>query len=197
MEILPLRDARDGAKVWKRWSVFACFAVLAALITFTTSKTLSQLCLLRGSRPNSPSVEAQVPLPRPSSIFSPASNRVISNKGGHERNILPHDGVISTVIRSVRPTSRTRAEVSVPQTIWQTARSHHNNPEYGTDLFNTWTRQNPGWDHYFMDDAEIEAFIGAHYNETVLEAYRDLPLGVMKADVFRCARLSVRVLACH
>ena len=102
--------------------------------------------------------------------------------------ILDRDGFVDSVSRSRRPSLDSRSAVSVPQTIWQTARSHEGTPEFGTDLYNSWTRQNPQWDHFFMDDKEVDAFVAEHYNETVLKAFREMPLGVMRADAFRCAR---------
>lgn len=99
--------------------------------------------------------------------------------------ILPRDGVVDTVSRTQDPDLFDQTTVSIPQTIWQTARVRTDTPPSGTDLFNSWTEKNPTWDHYFLDDEEVATFVAAHYNDTVQEAFRDLPLGVMKADVFR------------
>jgi mannosyltransferase OCH1-like enzyme len=59
--------------------------------------------------------------------------------------------------------------------------------------FDLWTKLNPLWDHVMLDDEEIDAFVAANYNESVLQAFRALPIGVMKADAFRCARASPRL----
>ena len=57
--------------------------------------------------------------------------------------------------------------------------------------FDSWTDMNPAFDHYVLDDAEVDAFVAAHYNESVLAGFRALPLGVMRADIFRCDRSKV------
>ena len=51
----------------------------------------------------------------------------------------------------------------------------------------TWTDRNPHFDHYILDDDAVDAFVATHYNELVLAGFRALPLGVMRADLFRCA----------
>lgn len=121
-----------------------------------------------------------------SRMFSTASNRILKGQNGTDQpNVLNRDGVVGSVSRLILPSLASRVDVTVPQIIWQTARSRDDTPELGTDLFNSWTTQNPGWDHYFMDDADVEAFVAAHYNDTVLQTFKEMPLGVMRADVFR------------
>lgn len=164
--------------VW--WIVAAC-GVLAGLIT-SASK--------RQSFPGSTQYrKGQVQAPLPNRVFGSVSNQILRGGQGRQPNTLERDGVVGTVTRSEPPTLTSRADVSVPQTIWRTARSRRDTPAFATDLFNSWTRLNPGWDQYFLDDEDIEAFVGAHYNDTVLQAFKELPLGVMKADLFRYAGL--------
>lgn len=122
----------------------------------------------------------------PSSIFSPSSNSIlVGQEGPDQLNVLSSDGVVGSVSRSTHPLLSTRVSVSVPQTIWQSAGSREDTPDFKTDLFNVWTTKNPGYDHYFLDDQDVEAFVAAHYNDTVLQSFRKLPIDVMRADVFR------------
>ena len=53
------------------------------------------------------------------------------------------------------------------------------------DAFDSWTNMNPEYDHFVLDDVEVDAFVAAHYNRSVLTGFRALPLGVMRADLFR------------
>lgn len=78
-------------------------------------------------------------------------------------------------------------QVTVPQIIWQTARSRQDTPALGIDLFNSWTMHNQRYDHFFLDDAAVQEFVEAHYNQSVADAFKGMPLGVMRADAVRCA----------
>lgn len=108
-----------------------------------------------------------------------------------EDHLLPYDGVVYTVPRAAEPSLHSRTRVSIPQTIWQTARSHQNTPLLATDLFNSWTKHNEGYDHFFLDDSDVVEIVKAHYNSSVVQAFIEMPLGVMRADAVRCAAPSM------
>lgn len=113
-------------------------------------------------------------------------------KGKHDQtiqNLLPHDGNVYTVPRAANASVYSRTRVSIPQMIWQTARSHNDTPPLGIDLFNSWTSFNQGYDHFFLDDAEVLEFVREHYNQSVVDAFKAMPLGVMRADAVRCVLL--------
>lgn len=99
--------------------------------------------------------------------------------------LLPQKGNVYSVMRAADASPRAFARVSIPQTIWQTARSHNDTPQLGIDLYNSWTQHHPGWDHYFLDDAEVHKFVEEQYNQSVADAFKELPLGVMRADAVR------------
>lgn len=176
--------SRKGEVRWLFGAVVAACALLVGFISLTAIKRYSFTCDY-DSIVHPREHVAQAPLPR--SIFSPASNEILLGDQGRMPNLLEQNGIVGTVTRSQLPSLESRAHVSVPQTIWRTARSRRDTPEFATDLFNSWTKHNPGWDQYFMDDEDIEVFVAAHYNDTVVQAFKEMPLGVMKADVFRYA----------
>jgi hypothetical protein len=97
---------------------------------------------------------------------------------------------IFSVFRAQPPTFEQLINYSIPRTLWQTAKSHHNTPELGMRLFQGWTRFNPAWDHLIFDDKEVLQFVRNHYNDTVALAFQNMPVGVMKADTFRCGTCS-------
>jgi hypothetical protein len=74
----------------------------------------------------------------------------------------------------------------IPKVIWQTAKSH-NAPAAVAKIMSTWRDKNPGWDQCLLDDAEVDVFMVQHFNESVVAAFRKLPLPVMRADFFRLA----------
>ena len=76
---------------------------------------------------------------------------------------------------------------SIPLVIWQTAISHSPPPLLNQQIIDTWKTLNPQWTRYLLDDEELEIFMSAHFNDTVVESFLKLPLPVMKADFFRLA----------
>ena len=183
-----LLGVRKGFKSVVTCLVVGSLAVLAGLFSLTASKITQHRWFCKNFRdiqPRSQGTQGTLPI----RIFSAESNQILRGGQGRQPNLLERDGIAGTVTRSENPSLLSRADVNVPQTIWRTARSRQGTPEFATDLFNSWTKFNPGWDQYFMDDEDVEAFVAAHYNDTVLQAFKDLPLGVMKADLFRYASL--------
>lgn len=174
---------RARTKLW--WALSAC-VVLAGAISCVAFMLQRHTSSFRSRRTvwHTYDGELQDALPKP--VFRPSSNRVLRNGQRREPNLLnSDDGIVGTVGRIYFPSVATSMEVTIPRTIWQTARSSQETPHDGVSLFNSWSKLNPAWDHFFMDDEDIDAFVAAHYNNTVLEAFRDMPLGVMRADAFR------------
>lgn len=166
--------------------VLVASVVLAGVVIVLANKIAHRKASCVEATSVAPTVFAPPPRHRaPRLIFS--SHRLYPSKSQGKTRLSLHEGNIRSVNRQIDPELEHRTAVTIPQTIWQTARSHDNNPRFGTELYNTWTKQHPNWDHYFLDDAEVDAFVAAHYNRTVLQAFRDMPLGVMRADVFRYA----------
>lgn len=89
-------------------------------------------------------------------------------------------GIIST------NENRRKDNYKFPKVIWQTAKSHNPPPAVAKIMF-SWKDKNPGWDQRLLDDDEVDAFMVQHFNESVVAAFRKLPVPVMRADFFRLA----------
>lgn len=86
----------------------------------------------------------------------------------------------------LRPPTLTESPTSpIPRIAWQTARSHDGATDDMWRLVQAFRRSAPTMDHFFLDDREADALIAAHFNSSVHEAYKRLPLGVMRSDVIR------------
>lgn len=104
---------------------------------------------------------------------------------------------IFSVPRSMTPQLADIYKSSVPHILWQTSKSHDGAPALATQLVLSWSSYNPTYDHLLLDDTELDTFVLEHYNRTVLEAFQDMPVGVMKADAFRYASVSSFVSLCE
>lgn len=74
----------------------------------------------------------------------------------------------------------------VPHTAWATSRSRLGLPKRAVCAFRSWQRYNPTWAHIFVDDIDMRGLLAEHYNTSFMAEFDRLPLGVMKADFFRC-----------
>ena len=77
----------------------------------------------------------------------------------------------------------------IPKLIWQTSKS---TPHYNThSLILSWINKNPDYEWLFMDDELCDTFIKDNFNNDFYKMYASLPIGVMKADVWRVAVIYV------
>jgi len=81
----------------------------------------------------------------------------------------------------------------IPFILWQTAKSREETEqnERLTQLINSVTMRNPELEYRFMDDIQCEKFIRDNFNEEFFEMYTSLPLGIMRADLWRIAVLYI------
>ena len=70
------------------------------------------------------------------------------------------------------------------KTIWQTYKTKEL-PKPAKNAMNTWINKNPEWKHELYDDSDIESYILKFWDERMYEFYKNLPIGVMKADLWR------------
>ncbi|TYC61735.1 hypothetical protein FMN50_05560 [Rhodobacterales bacterium] len=78
--------------------------------------------------------------------------------------------------------------MAIPKTIWQTFRSDKT-PPAAQPCMQSWRSVPRGWNYRFSNDEEIEIFIRDHFSREEYNLFRQMPLGVMKADFWRYAVL--------
>ena len=72
----------------------------------------------------------------------------------------------------------------IPKHIWQTYKTK-NLPANASKLKETWINENPGWEYHLYDDNDIDAYIKGGWDERMYSFFKALPIGVMKADLWR------------
>lgn len=78
----------------------------------------------------------------------------------------------------------------IPRTIWQTYREEPAAFPIRIAI-ESWKQFNPRYDYRFLTDSEIDRFMIANFNAETVEIFRAMPLGVMRADMWRYAVLYV------
>lgn len=74
----------------------------------------------------------------------------------------------------------------IPKIIWQTYKENYSKlPSYIVDVTKTWIDKNKDYQYCYMTDDDIKDFICTDYDNKVLELFNNVPVGVMKADMFR------------
>jgi hypothetical protein len=82
--------------------------------------------------------------------------------------------------------------MSIEKTIWQTYETTYEElPQYAKESIGTWKHMNPDWDHGYMSGPDREQFFRVNFPENVYNTYINLPLGVMKAGLWRFAILYI------
>jgi hypothetical protein len=77
----------------------------------------------------------------------------------------------------------------IPLNIWQTYKTDQL-PEQAKECQKSWKTQS-NYHYHFMDDTQIETFMKKHFTNKVYQTFKKLPLGVMKADMWRYCVLYV------
>lgn len=72
----------------------------------------------------------------------------------------------------------------IPSILWQTAK---NADEVNLNFIKSWMFNSPALDLRFMDDIACENFIRDNFSDEVFFVYTSLPLGIMRADMWRIA----------
>ena len=74
----------------------------------------------------------------------------------------------------------------IERIIWQTYETPLEElPRYGVEGIGTWKHQNPEWEHRYMSGEERENFFKSEFDSKVYDTYMRMPLGVMKAGMWR------------
>jgi hypothetical protein len=78
----------------------------------------------------------------------------------------------------------------IEKNIWQTYECKKEDlPQYAIDGINSWTMNNPSWDHNYMSAEDREHFFKYEYSTEIYDTYMKMPMGVMKAGLWRFAIL--------
>lgn len=87
------------------------------------------------------------------------------------------------------PTRESFQQLTIPQKIWQTYKSQPL-PKRALECQQSWKSQ-PGYTYHFHDDNQMRSFIRREMPPRVFKVFESLPLGVMKADLWRYCVLYV------
>jgi hypothetical protein len=80
--------------------------------------------------------------------------------------------------------------MTIENNIWQTYETTLEDlPEYGKFGVDTWKKHNPNWSHRYMSGQDREDFFREEFDSEVYDTYMKLPMGVMKAGLWRFAIL--------
>jgi len=72
----------------------------------------------------------------------------------------------------------------IPRIIWQTFATG-DLPAPAVACRDSWAAFNPDWEYRFLDDHDIDTFVREHSSAELHALFRSLPLGVMRADLWR------------
>lgn len=74
----------------------------------------------------------------------------------------------------------------IPKYIWQTYKDDYESlPDYAKDVSKTWILLNEGWDYNYLNDKAAAEFVQKEYGDEWYEIWSNVPIGVMKADLWR------------
>jgi len=68
--------------------------------------------------------------------------------------------------------------------VWQTYKTK-DLPKQAEEARETWISNNPDWKCELYDDDDIDNYIQRYWSKKMYSFYKDLPVGVMKADLWR------------
>lgn len=79
---------------------------------------------------------------------------------------------------------------SYPLSLWQTYKNR-TPVAPAVPLIRSWRERNPAYEYTFFTDDDIDAFMAKHFDSATVAVFRALPIGVMRADMWRYAVLYV------
>ncbi len=78
----------------------------------------------------------------------------------------------------------------IERNIWQTYEcSQEDLPDYAKEGIDSWVRYNRKWEHNYMSAQDRENFFKTEHSPEVYDTYMKMPMGVMKAGLWRFAIL--------
>jgi hypothetical protein len=99
--------------------------------------------------------------------------------------MLSHD--YTKIFRKVWSNKKSKEmDKMIPKTIWQTYETTLEDlPDKAKASVETWKDLNPDWTHGYMSGQDREDFFRTEFGGDVFDTYMKLPLGVMKAGLWR------------
>lgn len=91
--------------------------------------------------------------------------------------------VIDTLSTYIRINRKRTRDSYIPLNIWQTYKTEKL-PSEAKECQMTWKSQT-NYHYHFMNDAQIDQFMQQHFGPKIFNTFTKLPLGVMKADMWR------------
>lgn len=74
----------------------------------------------------------------------------------------------------------------IEKIIWQTYKDPFDKlPAYAKQAADSWKNLNPEFEYRYMDDEEASAFIKSEYGDEVYDLFMNVPVGVMRGDMWR------------
>lgn len=74
----------------------------------------------------------------------------------------------------------------IPKIIWQTYKTPYKDlPNYIKEAINSWKNLNPEYEYKYFDDSQIDEFVLKEFGQDWYNLFINVPLGVMKADIWR------------
>jgi len=95
--------------------------------------------------------------------------------------------IVYTVLYALTYTSG--KDTIIPKFVWQTYKIK-DLPIQALQIHNEWISKNPGWNVALYDDDDIDSYIKSNWDTRMYTFFRALPLGVMKADLWRYLMLT-------
>ena len=74
---------------------------------------------------------------------------------------------------------------NIPKIIWQTYKSQASIPREAIGCIATWKKLNPQYEYRFMSDEQMDYFVRKYYPGAIYQMFCDMPIIVMKADIWR------------
>lgn len=74
----------------------------------------------------------------------------------------------------------------IPKIVWQTYKDDFNSISFQAQKCSmSWRKLNPDYKHKYFSDKDAENIIKEHYGDEWLEIFKNVPVGVIRGDIFR------------
>lgn len=165
-----MRSAGSMSTIWK----FAAALTIAVLLVFITIRCNLTFMPIQA---RSGRFEKLPPYVHRCNFIHPKQMMLAKDKRGSED--VEGLGLEMSVLQ-------TSLNMPIPRNLWQTHRTNKGVTTMVACAYKSWSRWNPSWSHFFLDDDDMYTVMARHYDADFIDKFKELPLGVMRADFFRC-----------